>query len=189
MTSCFSDGKSVDDYVVVERSKGTRPTWISLEKNKLLTSKTQFRFVAFKSKLLDLPLGIKQAQQNAVETSEQAVKNFIFAMLEAKASSNSRLSVSPKDEISLVVDQSIEKQFIGGAKVLDIYYERLINPAAAKSDQPPEFYNAYVLIGIARQDMSQLIINIAEKFKQSKDQQIRLLGSILAEGSQQILAH
>src|SRR5688500_13483955 len=85
---CVTGGSSVDEpegVAVVERSKEQPPSWIELESGRLHLSGEDLRFVEARTHLRDLPLGLKQAQLGALESSKLAIEKRVLDELNSLA--------------------------------------------------------------------------------------------------------
>ena len=59
---------------LVERYKDAPPPWIQMEAGKLHSDRSQFQYIEIRSRLPDLPIGVKESQLSALEASEKELR-------------------------------------------------------------------------------------------------------------------
>jgi hypothetical protein len=134
-----------DDAVVVERSKAQPPAWAAAEPGVLTESPADFRLVTVRSKLLSLPLGLKQAQLAGVEALRAAVGARVKERLLKAAGDQGIAAPARPADLDRVVKGATDE--VGGryAKVADLYFERLEDHGRAPGDPLASYHAAYVL--------------------------------------------
>lgn len=168
-----SDTKSADvDGRVVERSKPQAPAWTTLAAGRMHESDVTLSYVGLSTKLRDLPLGLKSTQLQAFDASRNALVAIVKDKLE---SDRGRLTVAGQGELDRqIVDVSsdIHARY---AKVVDIYFETLVSGR----EELPEYYNAFVLVTMPRDRMTELYESLGQRLRGSSDSNVRDLGQSL----------
>lgn len=161
---------------VVERSKPEAPAWIGLAVGRIHETETTLQFVELRTRLRDLPLGLKQTQLGALEASRAALIAVVKDRLDDDRSSLPSFSAQQLDR---VVDDVTGELHGRQAKVTDIYFEKL----ESDSGEISEYFNAFVLVTIPRDQMTVLMSNLGSRLISSGDPSLRQLGDTLRMNS------
>lgn len=158
---------------VVERSRPEAPAWTTLAVGRIHETETTLQFVELGARLRDLPLGLKQTQLGALEASRKALSVVVKDRLESDRSTLTAYGIQEFDRTLDEVATSLHER---SAKVTDIYFERVENAAG---QDLTEFFNAYVLVTIPRDQMASAMAGFATRLAGSSDLGVRQLGERL----------
>jgi hypothetical protein len=172
---------------VVERSKEKPPAWCALDGGKLHEADAVLRYVEDQSNLLDLPLGIKQTQLTALESSKKALATAVRQRV-AEAAEDSGLVVTGAGAVELErqVAQATQEAHSRLARVSDIYFERRRSDRAVSDTNPRgETFGVQVLIQLPRAGLDEAVRTVARRLSASSDGTLRRLGVVLSGGADQ----
>ena len=192
LNSCTTTSGAIGDgSTIVERSKESPPSWTVQKSNILnVTEGTEFySFVFFRDRLLNLPLGIKQAQISALDVSQRALeevlKSQILNMVRDKPI-RSRLQTAEFDRL---VGETVKQYHAQNAKVQDMYFEKVSHDVPLDEGNIRESFRVFVLVTIASKGVPGLVANLGRRLLASGDAGLRSLGLILRQEQKQMSTH
>ncbi len=134
---------SSSDDKILERSKSSRPEWLTAKPNSFLKNDKRLQVYSVNDGETDLPLGLKKAQSLALDIAKKALDYSVDEDLKLKPGYSSQKSL----EISRKIFQS-------KLQIDDIYYEKL-NTQNKDLLSAGATYTIYTLIGIDRAEYDQ----------------------------------
>lgn len=166
----------VEKARLVERSKEAQPQWAKLEPARLHEAEHALQFVELRTKLLNLPLGLKETQLQALEDSRLA----LAADAKEKLVKRGDAPASTAELERHVAAAAVE---VHGrhAKLGDIYYEKLVAPALGGTEGEVEFFTVYVLVAFPKEHLVDLYEAVSRRLLSSGDAQLRKLGQTAAD--------
>jgi len=176
ISSCayiFSKGE-----YVIERSKSQSPGWTDLEPNKFIASGDEYRFHFVSKAYDDLPLGLKNAQKESLESSEINLKVLIDQLLTQKLTSQRVREVSSVKQYQDYFDAVVKEAYKNSVKIQDIYFEKL-RKDEARSTELQEFYRVQTLQTISKINLDMILRDLATRCVKSQNQIVRKFGSDL----------
>jgi hypothetical protein len=161
---------------VTERSKEKRPLWTDLEPGRYHNVDGSMQFHDTRTRLADLPIGIKTTQIQTLEASEKALQVELKRLIEEIATDQKigPLGVSP--ELDGVIIAETKRFHSSHVKVADLYYEKLEDDSGAVK---AEFYTAHVLVQYPTQRRQDLLIEVGKSLQKSRDPVLRRIGVAL----------
>ena len=176
--SSAKDGGLFSDVTVVERSRAEPPGWVSLGAGKMHGGATgTYRFVAERTRLPDLALGLKETQLSALRDSTKALAEQGRIAL-STAGDSDLVKAGASVELDRLLAEAAQDVHARRAKVADIYFEKLSNDKANDA-LPAEFYKAFVLVQLPRDAVPDLVAQVAKRLAGSPDARMRRLGQEL----------
>ena len=142
-SSCTHSQES-DGGEVIERSRASRPAWVSRSANEVRQGEQGYRYSFVKSPVLNLPLGISQAQGAAKQLAEQAYVELLRDSIVNRANSKGMALTTPASLTSLVVT-AVSEFFPENIRVDDIYYERVRGRENGDANGST-FYRVHVIV-------------------------------------------
>jgi len=161
---------------VIERSKSQTPDWTDLEANKFIADEEEYRFHFISKNYDDLPLGLKKAQQESLDTSEINLKILIDQMLTQKLNAARVREVSSIKQYQDLFDAVVKDAYKGSIKIQDIYFEKLRRDEA-RSNELQEFYRVHTLQTISKVNLDMLLRDLATRCVKTQNPMIRKFGS------------
>ncbi len=183
--SCVSPSGAKDpgsglfsDVTVVERSRAETPAWVSLGSGRMHGGANgAYRFVAERSRLPDLAVGLKETQLLALQESAKALAEQGRAAL-GLAGDRDLVKEGASAELDRLLLDAAKDVHSRQAKVADIYFEKLSNDQPSLT-LPAEFYKAFVLVQVPREAVPELVAQLAKRLVTSGDARMRRLGQAL----------
>lgn len=184
ISACVSPSGSKDpgsgflsDLTVVERSRAEPPGWVSLDAGRMHGGLAgTYRFVAERSRLGDLAMGLKETQLIALQDCGKALAEQGRAALGTAADRDAVKSGASPELDRLLLDAAKDVH-ARRAKVADIYFEKLSSDQPGAS--PAEFYKAFVLVQVPRDAVPEVVAQVAKRLLSSPDARLRRLGQAL----------
>jgi hypothetical protein len=157
-SACVTSGFTGDR--VLETSHPDAPEWVSLESSTAIPKEQNLRVVHRSSqKILSLPLGIKQEQLQALETSKTALAKHAGEMLEIRVGPDAMPKLDPQFKAALA------KAHDANASVKDMYYEKVAGE--------PEYYRVQILVEATPQFIPALFRDLHGKLQSSREKNSR----------------
>ena len=153
--------KGAQEQIVVERSKAESPAWISLSPGILVDSGADLRLMTRRTKLLNLTLGLEQAEIAALDAMRLAMTEKIAS---TKAAKWQKLVF---ESVATVGDKKL--------KVQDIFYEGVDDRRAKSGSSLMHYYSVYVLISYAKTDLTAIYQQLASQLAVTGDADLRRL--------------
>ena len=168
---------------VLEKSKEQTPPWVSVSPSQLLWQETGYQYHAVQLDEMDLPLGVKKAQLGATQLSEMAVIDAARTKVRevCKVTANQGKG-SSGDRIEGVVAEAVKKQFGGGMRLADIYYEKVEAPETGdeKIVKAGHVYNIHVLVTFPREQYEAALVDAGKLLRRESGVESRRCGEALA---------
>lgn len=156
-------------FSVVEKSKFIKPSWVDLEG--FCTNSNLVSFVYKHPRSLDLPTGVKEAQERASINIQKLLPNEIKTKLRQIAETN---GIKIYNINGLNRASFLQNSFSSSFTLWDLYYEKL-----ASTDQEPDFYSIYVLMQLDKKNHSELCSNLIGALRKEKSSDLSKLAQIL----------
>jgi hypothetical protein len=150
---------SLNEPRVIEQSRRERPSWATSEHANVVKSGEIIEYHSVKTKVVDLPLGVKQAEASALNDTRLQIQNEIVLFWK-----NDKIFQDLDVVDRALVTQQLEKLLasrINQELIRDIYYEKISDPNAAAALQ--DTYTIHVLIQIKRSTLQGLLTDL-QKF-------------------------
>ena len=162
---------------VTERSKEKRPLWTDLDPGKFHAVDGVMQFHDTRTRLPDLPIGIKTTQIQTLEASEKAIQAEVKRHIEGVAEQLKLgpLGISP--ELDGIIIRETKLFHSAHVKVADLYYEKLEDDTQGSR---AEFYTAHVLVQYPASRKPDLLMEVGKSLQKSRDANLRRIGSSLA---------
>lgn len=196
LSACVSTGEnsSGDGLIgatIVERSKESAPSWTIGKCNVLSTTDQAgfFDLVYFKDHLLNLPLGIKQAQLSALEVSQRALEERLKVQVLDLAKAKSTTPRTQTVEFDRQVAATVKSFHAENAKVQDMYFERLSHSPPLDDGNIRETYRVFVLVRINGKRVPDLIQSLGRRLTSCNDASLRNLGLLIRQEAEQMTSH
>lgn len=176
---------------IVERSKESPPNW-TVSKPNVLTGGDQSEFyslVYYKDRLLNLPLGIKQAQISALDVSQRALEDLLRGQVVGFVKAKQASVKTQTPEFDRQISATVKAFHSENARVQDMYFERLSHTPPLDDGNIRETYRVFVLVKIARKGVPELISQLGRRLASSEDTSLRSLGLLLRKEATQITSH
>jgi hypothetical protein len=191
---CITGSKSSlnggdSNATVVERSKEQAPPWTADGFNVLRAGDQNFTYSYMRDRLLDLPLGLKQTQLTALESSEREFEGYMKERLVEIAHEQNVKIDTALDKLGREVAETARKFHEQNAIVQDLYFEQLEHSPPLENGAISQTFRVYVLIAIAKTNYPSLMDTISKRLISTKDSQLRRLGLILRQKQKQISSH
>ena len=183
VTPTGNDGMLSSSGHVIERSKPEAPSWTAFGAGQMHETDTILSYVELGTRLRDLPLGLKTTQLGAIDASRNALAAVVREKL---GDDRDRLSSADHAEFERHVVAASADFHGRHAKVSDIYFEKL----AADDGDIPEYFNAFVLVTMPRDKLSDLFEGLGRRLSGSQESSLRQLGqSLLSRAKAGGLSH
>lgn len=162
---------------VTERSKEKRPLWTDLDPGRFHSVDGVMQFHDTRTRLPDLPIGIKTTQIQTLEASEKAIQAEVKRHIEevAEQLKLGPLGISP--ELDGIIIKETKLFHSAHVKVADLYYEKLEDDSQGSR---VEFYTAHVLVQYPASRKSDLLMEVGKTLQKSRDANLRRIGSSMA---------
>lgn len=167
---------------VVERSKEQAPTWMGLEPAVLQDADAQLKLMETKTRLLNLPIGLKETQLAAIESHRRAVTAKLLTALQARAASEGIDVTTASADLERHVVAVMDVRHGEVARVADIYFEKLLNDNVAAGTAGAEFFQVYVLVQMPRSEFDGMMQQTVRRLAQSPNPSLRRLGQAMLRG-------
>ncbi|HET9236318.1 MAG TPA: hypothetical protein VFO10_03675 [Oligoflexus sp.] len=148
---------------VVEQSRRERPDWVGPDQSKLVKSGEIIEYHSVKTKVVDLPLGLKQAEASALNDTRLQIQNEIVLFWK-----KDKLFLELEAPDRALVTQQLEKLLetrVTSDLIKDIYYEKIFDPNAVAALQ--DTYSIHVLIQLKRSSLQGLLTDLQKYCRNS----------------------
>lgn len=178
LAACVSSGLSSGE-TIVERSKEQPPPWVEQKPGKFLEANDVLTYVTFRSKLSDLPVGIRETQTHAIADSGDALQAYtrdrVLDMADTSAEKAAASSSNFDQESQGVIKEFHAKH----ARVGDIYFEEITK--SGDDSKVETYYRTFVLVQFPRDQFSKLVQALSAKLKKSNQGDMRNLGDAIGK--------
>jgi len=147
---------------IVEQSRRERPEWVNLPTTHTVRSGETIEYHTIKTKVMDLPLGLRQAEASALNDTRLTMANELQLFWKKDRLFQELDSV----ERGLLM-QHLEKLLDGRitpALISDMYFEKIFDPRGVMALE--ETYSIHVRIQIERSELQRILSDL-RKFCQS----------------------
>ncbi len=154
---------SLNEPRVIEQSRRERPAWASSEHANVVKSGDIIEYHSVKTKVVDLPLGLKQAEASALNDTRLQIQNEIVLFWKSD-----KLFQDLDVVDRAMVTQQLEKLLanrISRDLIRDIYYEKISDPNAVAALQ--DTYTIHVLIQLKRSTLQGLLTDLQKYCRNS----------------------
>lgn len=181
----------LEGATIVERSKESPPSWTTSKPNVLSSAELgdTFSLVYFKDRLLNLPLGIKQAQISALDLSHRALEELLKEQVVSLAKASATPAKTQTPEIDRQIASTVKLFHSKNARVQDMYFERLAHEPPLEDGAIRETYRVFVLVNITKKGVSELLDSLGRRLVDSSDLSMRNLGLLIKREAKQITSH
>ncbi len=176
LAACVSDGSSEFSHEVVSKSKESEPLWAKQKHAVLIRDNANYSFVAKASEVVNLPLGIKNTQLAAMESSRAALIESLRDEATKGLSAATAKSLRQNQVFGDTLADLAKRRHADAAKVSDIYFEQYYDSSRSDEAANQAFYKIYVLVAIPAEIMPQLVRDVGNHFKDSTDGALRAVG-------------
>lgn len=148
---------------VVEQSRRERPQWVSPDQSNVVKSGEIIEYHSVKTKVVDLPLGLKQAEASALNDTRLQIQNEIVLFWK-----KDKLFLELEAPDRALVTQQLEKLLetrVTRDLIKDIYYEKIFDPNAVAALQ--DTYSIHVLIQLKRSSLQGLLTDLQKYCRSS----------------------
>ena len=166
--------KGAQEQIVVERSKAESPAWISLSPGILVDSGADLRLMTRRTKLLNLTLGLEQAEIAALDAMRLAMTEKIQAQLQILAN-DSGIASTKAAKWQKLVFESVATVGDKKLKVQDIFYEGVDDRRAKSGSSLMHYYSGYGLMSYAKTDLTAIYQQLASQLAVTGDADLRRL--------------
>jgi hypothetical protein len=156
VASSCRQAASHSEVRVVEQSRRERPEWVGPDKSNLVKSGEIIEYHSLKTKVVDLPLGLKQAEASALNDTRLQIQNEIVLFWK-----KDKLFLELEAPDRVLVTQQLEKLLearVTRDLIKDIYYEKIFDPNAVAALQ--DTYSIHVLIQLKRSSLQGLLTDL-----------------------------
>jgi hypothetical protein len=163
LASSCRQAASLSEVRVVEQSRRERPTWVSPDQSNVVKSGEIIEYHSVKTKVVDLPLGLKQAEASALNDTRLQIQNEIVLFWK-----KDKLFQELEAPDRALVTQQLEKLLetrVTRDLIKDIYYEKIFDPNAVAALQ--DTYSIHVLIQLKRSSLQGLLTELQKYCRSS----------------------
>ncbi len=153
---------SLSETRVTEQSRRERPAWVSLDQANVVKSGEIIEYHSVKTKVVDLPLGLKQAEASALNDTRLQIQNEIVLFWK-KDKLFQDLEASDRALVTQQLEKLLETR-VSRDLIKDIYYEKIFDPNAVAALQ--DTYSIHVLMHLKRSSLQGLLADL-QKFCRS----------------------
>jgi hypothetical protein len=183
VTGCVSFGTSNDGLngagvTVVERSKERPPTWMEFDAAVLHDADAQLKLVETRTRILSLPIGVKETQLAAMESHRRVASARLKAAMSERASAEAIDISAALPELDRHVSAVIDGKHAEVTRISDIYFEKIVSDAVA-GQAAAEFYQVHVLVQMPRAEFDTMVQQLAKRLALSNNPGLRRLGQTL----------
>ena len=157
-----------DGLVVVERSKAEPPQWVILVPGQVIDTPLELRIMTARSKLLNLPLGLRQTQLIGLDTAHSALAAWLKPQLLAASALKPTNAPVLNQELERILRATLDGPAGKWIKINDIYYEALINRSAPPGDLMANYYAAYILVAYPKDKLPLLFHDLSSRLRSSR---------------------
>jgi len=147
---------SLSEVRVVEQSRRERPHWVGPDQSNVVKSGEIIEYHSVKTKVVDLPLGLRQAEASALNDTRLQIQNEILLFWK-----KDKLFQDLEAPDRALVTQQLEKLLetrVARDLIKDIYYEKIFDPNAVAALQ--DTYSIHVLIHLKRSSFQGLLTDL-----------------------------
>jgi len=163
LASSCRQAASLSEVRVLEQGRRGRPAWVSPDQSNVVKSGEIIEYHSVKTKVVDLPLGLKQAEASALNDTRLQIQNEIVLFWK-----KDKLFLELEASDRALVTQQLEKLLetrVSRDLIKDIYYEKIFDPNAVAALQ--DTYSIHVLIQLKRSSLQGLLTDLQKYCRSS----------------------
>lgn len=169
---------SSKNETIIERSEMDRPAWT--EQPATLDHGKEVFAVVKKAQVYKLDLGIRQAQAAAVQNTRELFSERLQRELRdiLKQDDHKDISAATQSNLSQAVQETLQEFTPVDGVLRNIYWENIRQETV---DGTRFHYDIWVLLGISRSDLNEVLSMIAQKLQASSGEQTRNIGNTIVK--------
>jgi hypothetical protein len=148
---------------VTEQSRRERPAWADSDQAHVVKSGEIIEYHSVKTKVVDLPLGLKQAEASALNDTRLQIQNEIVLFWK-KDKLFQALDATDRTQVTQQLEKLLESR-VSRDLIKDIYYEKIFDPNAVAALQ--DTYSIHVLIRLKRSSLQGLLTDLQKYCRNS----------------------
>jgi hypothetical protein len=156
LASSCRHAASLSDVRVTEQSRRERPAWVNSDQTNVVKSGDIIEYHSVKTKVVDLPLGLKQAEASALNDTRLQIQNEIVLFWKKDKLFQS-LDASDRALVTQQLEKLLEAR-VTSDLIKDIYYEKMFDPNAVAALQ--DTYSIHVLMQLKRSSLQGLLTDL-----------------------------
>lgn len=165
ISSC-RQAASLSESRVTEQSRRERPEWVSADQSNVAKSGDLIEYHSVKTKVVDLPLGLRQAEASALNDTRLQIQNEIMLFWK-KDKLFQDLDAADRGVVTQQLEKLLETR-VNRDLIKDIYYEKIFDPNAVAALQ--DTYSIHVLIQLKRSSLQGLLTDLQKYCRSSMRQ-------------------
>ena len=169
---------SEGSLVVVERSKAEPPAWVTMQQGQVIDAPRELRIMTARTKLLNLPLGLRQTQLVGMDVARSALAGWLKQQLQALAPQGRTAGPGMEQELQRILLGLMDGAAGSKLKINDLYYEALNNLDAPPGDLMAHFYAVYILVAYPKDKLPFLFHDLAIRLRASKAPEMQRLAGL-----------
>jgi hypothetical protein len=138
----------------------------------------QMKLVETQTRILSLPIGVKQTQLAAIESHRRTTGTRLKAAMNERASAEGIDIAAAVPELERHVTAVIDGKHADVTRISDIYFEKLVSDGVA-GQADAEFYQVHVLVQMPRAEFDAMVQQLAKRLALSANPGLRRLGQTL----------
>lgn len=154
---------SLSEARVTEQSRRERPEWIANSHATVVKTGEIIEYHSVKTKVMDLPLGLKQAEASAMNDTRLQIQNEIVLFWK-KDKLFQDLEASDRALVMHQLEKLLETR-VTRDLIRDIYYEKIFDPNAVAALQ--ETYSIHILVQVKRSTLQDLLTDLRKYCRNS----------------------
>lgn len=155
LNACQS-AASLNEVRVVEQSRRVRPEWIGTSNSPVTQTAEAIAYQSVKTRVIDLPLGLKQAEAAALNDTRLQLQNEIVLFWK-KDKQFLDLDADDRATVTHQLEKLLDTR-ITAEQIKDIYYEKIFDPNALAALQ--ETFSIHVLVQLKRENLRALLADL-----------------------------
>jgi hypothetical protein len=156
MAASCRQAASLSEARVTEQSRRERPTWVNSDQPNVVKSGEIIEYHGVKTKVVDLPLGLKQAEASALNDTRLQIQNE-FLLFWKKDKVFQELDAADRALVTQQLEKLLQTR-VTRALIKDIYYEKIFDPNAVAALQ--DTYSIHVLIQLKQSTLEELLTDL-----------------------------
>lgn len=163
LASSCRHAASLSEARVTEQSRRERPAWAASDQANVVKSGEIIEYHSVKTKVVDLPLGLKQAEASALNDTRLQIQNEIVLFWK-KDKLFQDLDAVDRSQVTQQLEKLLEAR-VNRDLIKDIYYEKIFDPNAVAALQ--DTYSIHVLIRLKRSSLQGLLTDLQKYCRNS----------------------
>lgn len=154
-----------DEVRVLEKSRQVEPEWLALGGG-LHSSADGIDYIVRKDKVLDLPLGLTQAESSVLHNLKFQLSELIMGQINTNS-----WTVDSRRDLKKQLSQIMEVE-LNQSNLKDFYFDKISVPQA-ENELIPEYYRVYALAHVTSKQHADIANRIRKYIKTSPHAAIR----------------